>query len=182
MLALRRKGQTRINIKPVGAFELGRLSRLHRSCFSEGWSRADLAHLLALPGGFGLIARLHESGFTAFEMFRGVGFSLCRVVRDESELLSIGVLPNYRRRGIATALLRESMLRCLKAGAKRMFLEVAIDNSRAHDLYAHHGFEKVGTRPDYYVRGNGTRMHAYTMRSDLEFACAAWRDTEELTA
>ena len=31
-----------------------------------------------------------------------------------------------------------------------------------------HGFERVGTRPDYYQRPNGERTAAYTMRCSLE--------------
>ena len=73
-----------ITVRAVGPFDLGRLARLHRGCFEEAWSRSDLAHLLAMPGGFGLIARLAETGFARFDAMRGVGFALCRVVRDES--------------------------------------------------------------------------------------------------
>lgn len=159
---------TVVTIRTVGPFDLGRLSRLHRTCFEEAWSRSDLAHLLAMPGGFGLIARLHEGGLAGFEGLRGVGFSLCRVVRDESELLSIGVAPHYRRRGVAGNLLRASMARCRAIGARQMFLEVAVDNLDAQQLYAAHGFEQVGLRPDYYQRTQGSRMAAYTMRSDLD--------------
>ena len=98
---------------------------------------------------------------------RGVGFSLCRVVRDESELLSIGVAPAYRRRGVAGYLLRASVERARAIGARQMFLEVAIDNVGAQQLYLEHGFERVGMRPDYYQRPNGDRMAAYTMRCGL---------------
>jgi ribosomal-protein-alanine N-acetyltransferase len=158
-----------VSIRTVGPFDLGRLSRLHKSCFEEAWSRSDLAHLLAMPGGFGLIARLYEGGLVAgFDAMRGVGFSLCRVVRDESELLSIGVSPVYRRRGVAGSLLRASMERCRAIGAVQMFLEVAVDNPGAQRLYEEHGFERVGVRPDYYHRPNGARVAAYTMRCDLE--------------
>lgn len=159
---------TMVSIRTVGPFDLGRLSRLHRHCFEESWSRSDLAHLLAMPGGFGLIARLYEGGLARFDGLRGVGFSLCRVVRDESELLSIGVAPGYRRRGVAGSLLRASMIRCRTLGARQMFLEVAVDNAEAQSLYAAHDFERVGVRPDYYHRGNGARMAAYTMRCPLE--------------
>ena len=157
-----------ISVRSVGPFDLGRLSRLHKSCFEEAWSRSDLAHLLAMPGGFGLIARLSEGGLARFDALRGVGFSLCRVVRDESELLSIGVSAPYRRRGVAGYLLRSSMDRARALGARQMFLEVAVDNVAAQELYLAHGFERVGTRPDYYQRPNGVRTAAYTMRGGLE--------------
>jgi ribosomal-protein-alanine N-acetyltransferase len=160
------KGDSQLTIKPVGAFDLGRLARLHKHCFEEGWSRADLAHLLALPGGFGLIARQGGS-FAGFDALRGVGFALLRVVRDECELLSLGVIPAQRRRGVAAAILRQSMQSCYEAGARTMFLEVAIDNLSAQALYERFLFTRVGTRPDYYARPDGSRMHAYTMRADL---------------
>lgn len=159
---------TAISVRSVGPFDLGRLARLHKSCFEEAWGRSDLAHLLAMPGGFGLIARLSEGGLARFDALRGVGFSLCRVVRDESELLSIGVADPYRRRGVAGYLLRATMERARTVGARQMFLEVAIDNDPAQELYLRHGFERVGTRPDYYQRPNGVRTAAYTMRCNLE--------------
>ena len=157
-----------VSVRTVGPFDLGRLSRLHKGCFEEAWSRSDLAHLLAMPGGFGLIARMYEGGLAGLDAMRGVGFALCRVVRDESELLSIGVSPTYRRRGVAGYLLRASMERARAIGARQMFLEVAIDNEAAQQLYLVHGFECVGTRPDYYQRPSGERTAAYTMRCSLE--------------
>jgi ribosomal-protein-alanine N-acetyltransferase len=157
-----------VSIRTVGPFDLGRLARLHKSCFEEAWSRSDLAHLLAMPGGFGLIARTFEGGLAGLDGLRGVGFSLCRVVRDESELLSIGVSPAYRRRGVAGHLLRASIERCRAIGARQMFLEVAVDNTGAQRLYEEHGFTRVGVRPDYYHRPGGERAAAYTMRCDLD--------------
>jgi ribosomal-protein-alanine N-acetyltransferase len=165
MLALKR--ESTLKIKPVGPFDLGRLARLHQACFEDPWSRADLAHLLALPGGFGLLARLFEPHLSGLDGMRGVGFALCRVVRDEGELLSIGVGPAYRRRAIGASLLRESMERCRRAGAVAMFLEVATDNVSAQMLYQAFGFNEVGRRDGYYQRANGTRVSAYTMRCDL---------------
>ncbi|MEZ5826608.1 MAG: GNAT family N-acetyltransferase [Geminicoccaceae bacterium] len=160
-------GSASISIRVAGPFDLGRISRLHRACFAEGWSRADVAHLLALPGSFGLVARLAQGGFPLLDNLRGAGFALCRVVRDECELLSIGVVPACRRHGVARSLLVSAMERCKLAGAEKMFLEVAVDNSEAQALYIAHGFQTVGTRPNYYQRADGSRAHAYTMQGGL---------------
>lgn len=156
-----------VSIKTVGPFDLGRLVRLHRNCFDDAWSRSDLAHLLALPGGFGLLARLFDRNLSALDGMRGVGFALCRVVREECELLSIGVSGPYRARGVGGALLRASMARCHRNGARSMFLEVAVDNPVAQTLYRDHGFERIGRREGYYQRSDGHRVSAYTMRCDL---------------
>lgn len=173
MIAIGRRRPSVISIRQVGAFELGRLARLHRLCFQESWSRADLAHLLALPGGFGLIARLFDGGFGGLEGMRGAGFALCRVAADECELLSIGVAPAFRHRHVGTELLRASLERCRRTGAKVMFLEVATDNVAAQRLYEASGFAAVGTRHDYYQRPDGSRASAYTMRCELEGELAA---------
>lgn len=174
-----------ISIKSIGPFDLGRLAKLHKACFEDPWNRSDLAHLLALPGGFGLLARLFEGGLAGLDGMRGVGFSLCRTVRDECELLSIGVAPSFRRRHVATALIRASMERCWEAGARAMFLEVAVDNVSALRLYEEHGFEKVGTRTDYYQRASGARANAFTMRCDLiatlAGSCSRQEERKELT-
>jgi ribosomal-protein-alanine N-acetyltransferase len=52
-----------VSVRNVGPFDLGRLARLHRGCFEEAWSRSDLAHLLAMPGAFGQVARLYEGAW-----------------------------------------------------------------------------------------------------------------------
>ena len=76
MLALKRTSS--LSIKTVGPFDLGRLARLHQSCFDEPWSRADLAHLLALPGGFGLLARLFERHLAGLDRRFAVGVRIAR--------------------------------------------------------------------------------------------------------
>jgi ribosomal-protein-alanine N-acetyltransferase len=165
LMTLPRPGQ--IAVKNIGPFDLGRLARLHRGCFEDGWSRSDIAHLLSLPGSFGLLARCYERGLPAIDGLRGVGFAICRVVRDESELLSIGVLQPWRKRGVAHTLLDAAMARAHEAGAETMFLEVAVDNVPAQTLYEAHRFERVGTRVDYYHRPNGQKISAYTMKAFL---------------
>lgn len=161
------KDAAQIIVRAAGPFDLGRMARMHRACFADGWSRADLAHLMALPGGFGLMARASDGRFGRMANLRSAGFTLCRVVRDECEMLSIGVMPHYRRLGVARALLLDAMNRCRTDGAERMFLEVAVDNEMARQLYIAQGFRTVGRRNNYYKRADGTRAHAYTMVCDL---------------
>jgi ribosomal protein S18 acetylase RimI-like enzyme len=65
---------------------------------------------------------------------------------DEAELLNIAVHPDYRRRGIGSALL--TVLREQAQGT--IFLEVAETNSPAIALYRKHGWEAAGLREGYY--------------------------------
>ena len=157
----------RLFLDEVGAFDLGRIARLHRTCFDDAWSRKDLAQLLAMPGGFGLLARTDGFRGLGFDVRPAVGFSLCRVVKDESELLSLGTRPDQRQQGVAGALLDASMRCCRARGAARMFLEVAVDNTAAQRLYGRAGFVSVGRREGYYRRSDGATTAALTMRVEF---------------
>ena len=76
---------------------------------------------------------------------RIVGFVVSRATApDEHEILNLAIEPDYRRRGIARALLRER----IKSGA--WFLEVRESNLPAIRLYESLGFRPVGHRNNYY--------------------------------
>jgi ribosomal-protein-alanine N-acetyltransferase len=68
---------------------------------------------------------------------------------DEAEILNIAVDPEFRRRGVASALLNTV---CQKARGT-IFLEVAEPNAAAIALYTKHGWECAGLRPGYYDHG-----------------------------
>ena len=73
----------------------------------------------------------------------------------ETEILSIGVLPERRRRGIAGTLLNAVFAEAERRGGDSVVLEVAADNDPARRLYAGLGFRPVGRRPRYYNRATG---------------------------
>ncbi len=76
------------------------------------------------------------------------GFLVSRRVGDgEREILNVAVHPNFRRLGIASALLRHEMARCQGSH----FLEVRESNAPARRLYERLGF---GVRPGYYENPN----------------------------
>jgi ribosomal-protein-alanine N-acetyltransferase len=51
-----------------------------------------------------------------------------------------------------------------RAEAKRIFLEVADDNIPALVLYSRIGFQEVGRRKGYYVRGVGPPVDALVLQ------------------
>jgi [ribosomal protein S18]-alanine N-acetyltransferase len=65
--------------------------------------------------------------------------------QSEREILNLAVAPAFRRRGIATLLLRNE----LRSNAI-YFLEVRESNSAARKLYSLLGFVEVGRRKQYY--------------------------------
>ena len=87
-----------------------------------------------------------------------------RVVGDSAEVLTVGVIPASRRRGIARRLLRALLAEASARGAREAFLEVRVDNLAARRLYAAEGFAQVGRRRGYYDAG---RVDAVVMRKEL---------------
>jgi [ribosomal protein S18]-alanine N-acetyltransferase len=130
-------------IRPLEATELAILANLHGACFADAWSETTLAELLASPGVFAFLADTGE------------GFVLARAVAGEAEILSIGVVPAFRQKGIGRRLLSAAAIEAKRRGAERLFLEVASDNSPALALYRRAGFVKVGRRAGYYHRAAG---------------------------
>jgi mycothiol synthase len=66
----------------------------------------------------------------------------------------IGVVPEQRRRGLASALLVDTMRQMLAAGAVKALLTVNINNPGAFDAYERLGFKTVGRRARYESSGN----------------------------
>ena len=125
------------------------LAAIHQAAFppDEAWDAIAMAELLAMPGTFGLI---DEAG----------GFILAA---DEAEILTLAVLPECRRQGIAARMLAAALRVASLAGAKAMLLEVAEPNLAARGLYSGFGFREVGRRRRYYADGSD----ALVLRSDL---------------
>ncbi|WP_290095935.1 GNAT family N-acetyltransferase [uncultured Duncaniella sp.] len=100
-------------------------------------------------------ARLHELRLPFFEAVSScLGLSL-EGVEDECDaeefyLDTLAVLPEYRGKGIASELLKESIKRAAKCG-KPAGLLVDPVNPKARRLYERVGFIKVGDRPFVHV-------------------------------
>lgn len=91
------------------------------------------------------------------------GFALWRNLGEEAEILSIGVAPDARGRGMAKALVEEIQISARAEGVRALFLEVDAGNTAARRLYEQTGFAKVAVRKRYYRNG----ADAIVMRRDL---------------
>lgn len=146
------------------------LSRLHRDCFANGWDTEEMASIIAMPGTTGLLAISAETAIESRETEQiPVGFLLGREAADEAEILSVGVLPQSRSRGIGRRLMDDFCASVSKRRAHTIFLEVAVDNAAALSLYRNLGFISVGIRNLYYDVGGATggKVDAYVMQKQL---------------
>jgi len=151
-----------------GSGDLGILSSLHAACFAQAWSPEAFRVLLAMPGSLGLLGFVGDTP---------QGLLIARRVAEEAEILSLCVVPPMRRHGLASALLAVG-IECLeRAGAAKVFLEVAETNMAAQEVYRVSGFSLVGRRPDYYLLPGGCGVAALVLVRSLAGVVAARSDT-----
>ena len=112
------------------------LANLHKKCFpNKPWSADDFRDLK--QSGCEII--MSQNGFIVY-----------RIVVDEAEIITIGVNPEKRRQGIASAMIGIIEKNIKNQGVKKLFLEVASNNISGLKLYENCGFKTVGLRPKYY--------------------------------
>lgn len=146
-----------MNITLLGPEGAILLASLHRHCFAEGWTAEAMSTLLGTPGAAALVAMEGE---------HPAGFLLYRIAADEAEIITIGILPVRRERGLGGSLLGLGLRAMRRGGAAQCFLEVAEDNAAALALYTSAGFREVGRRPGYYKEA-GRTVDALVLRRDL---------------
>ncbi len=115
---------------------LQRLTELHSICFPhKPWTADDFMDLK--KSGCEIIASDNA-------------FIVWRQILDEAEIITIGVNPEIRKTGTAIALMEIATGEILKKSGRKIFLEVAENNTPAIKLYEKLGFVKIGIRPKYY--------------------------------
>jgi len=78
------------------------------------------------------------------------GYVVGRLAADELHINNIAVRQEFRRAGIARALLSRLLTEAKAIRAARAFLEVRAGNTAAQALYENCGFCAVGRRRNYY--------------------------------
>ncbi len=128
-------------IRNASAADIERLEALERECFSLPWTRGQL--ISQLPDDMHVFLTAELNGETA-------GYVGMMHVIDEGYISNVAVAPEYRRRGIADALMGVLLARCEALSLTFVTLEVRRGNAPAIALYEKHGFVRVGKRRDYY--------------------------------
>lgn len=130
---------------------------IHDACFDHGWNESMMRQMLLMPGAV---------GFIAYNQEEPVGIVMYAYSPQQADIVTFGVLPDYRGKHISDELMKESFRFLERQGIKEIFLEVSVDNDHAIALYQRHGFQQVGRRPNYYVRGD-VKTDAFVMRVEL---------------
>jgi ribosomal-protein-alanine N-acetyltransferase len=94
-----------------------------------------------------------------------IGYLGVMFVFDELHVNTLGTLPSFESRGVATSLMDDAWRDARERGVLRATLEVATSNQRAQRLYSRYGFKPVGIRKNYYER---THEDALVLWADVE--------------
>src|SRR5213596_2485169 len=116
----------------------------------------------------GELAKPSSLSLGAFDPNTGMllGYLIISRYVDAWHVMNIAVAPQFRRRGIATALLQK-LFEQTEDGSRRGYtLEVRVSNEGAIKLYERLGFTARGTRRGYYT-------------DNREDALIMWRDAED---
>jgi ribosomal-protein-alanine N-acetyltransferase len=142
-------------VQRVSMKDLGVLYRIEQECFTvEAFSKRYIASLLGTPESVSLLAR-HDGEVVGFV----IGLVSVYGTTKIGHIMTIDVLPEYRRRGVGLTLLSEIEEEFKNMGVRVCFLEVREDNVAAKRLYQKSGYVEVERLEDYYCRGgHGIRL------------------------
>jgi ribosomal-protein-alanine N-acetyltransferase len=140
-----------ITIEDASIKYLGELYEIERRCFeSEAFTKQQIASLLTDYNSISLIAKTNGKivGFIIGMLYKENG-------KTVGHILTVDVLPEYRRRGIGLRLLREIEGIFKGKGACICVLEVREDNAAALRLYQKLAYQKVAKLKHYYGSAHG---------------------------
>ena len=132
------------------------VAELEKICFSDPWSENSIASELDNQLAFWLVA---EEGETV------AGYIGSQTVMDETDMMNVAVHPDFRRQGIAEALVNGLVEQLKAMGSHCLALEVRASNAPAISLYEKLGFSEIGRRKNYY---RNPREDALILRKEWE--------------
>lgn len=145
-----------IALRRLELSDLDAIERIEKASYPTPWSRSMFTSELAKPSSHS-VAAVTAAG----EL---VGYLILSRYVDAWHVMNVAVAPEYRRHGIASALL-ERLFEITRDDARRGYtLEVRVSNAAAIRLYERFDFKPCGVRRGYYT-------------DNREDALIMWRDT-----
>jgi ribosomal-protein-alanine N-acetyltransferase len=121
--------------------DVSEVAAIERSSFTTPWSEISFYSEVKKTGSITRVAR--QGG-------RILGYICADRIVDEGHILTLAVRPEFRRMGIASALVEDALRSLRQAGCRFVFLEVRSSNDAARSMYEKFNFSFFGFRKDYY--------------------------------
>jgi len=170
-------------LRDVQPEDLEALWRIDQQCFAPeiAYSRRELSAYIRRASSFTVVAQPAstegqtpgDSRAAPVESLSAiVGFIIAEANRREmGHIISIDVLPAFRRSGLGSKLLVEAEKRLRMVRCRAVVLETAVDNSVALAFYKRHQYRLVKIVPHYYLTG----VDAFILEKKLDPTAPATR-------
>ncbi len=146
--------------------DLRSVARINRVCLPENYTDIFFTDLHR---------RFPETFIVAEEAGKVVGYIMCRIelglsnyglggLIKKGHVVSVAVMPDFRRQGIGSALVYKALEGMKLYSAKQSYLEVRMTNNGAIRLYRSLGFKITRTIQRYYGDGES----AYVMSREVK--------------
>ena len=122
------------------------LYEIDQACYEPevAYSKRELRAYLRFSGSDCLVAEAEK---------QIAGFCISARREESGYIVTIDVLPQFRREHVGTKLLDEIERRLGANGVREVALETATDNDSAVAFWTKHGYRNRGIKKDYYPGG-----------------------------
>jgi ribosomal-protein-alanine N-acetyltransferase len=154
---------TKFSIRSYRAADFDRLWRIDQLCFPPGiaYTQMELSGFITRRNAITLVGEApsrpssNAQPTPPSEMVDAqavAGFVVAQPVRRKyGRILTLDILPEARRLGLASQLMFACEERLRMLGCADVYLETAVDNEPALRLYRKLGYEILRTLPEYYA-------------------------------
>ena len=136
--------------------DIPEVARLESQMFSDPWSENVYRQTFNIEGVVYLVD-IEDDDIVAVAGVRNIV--------GDGEVTNVMVRPEYRRQGIAKAVLRQLLYEGRQIGVRDFTLEVRKSNAPAIKVYEELGFRLEGVRPGYYEHPHEDAL-IYWLRAD----------------
>jgi len=138
-----------ISIKPIKKSDYNKILVIEKNLFKNPMTQIELNNFFS------------QNAFRIWkiEQDRVLGYISFYQVKDEIEIIRIGIIKSYQRISFGSLLIDKIK----KLDVKKIFLEVSVQNEKAINFYIKNGFQKIGIRKGYYADNKSYRIDALRM-------------------
>lgn len=168
----------RLTLRTYQPKDFDTLCEIDWACYppDTAYSRSEMRAYLGFLGAECVVAEVQQARGAAKEGTEIkssdtstktiAGFCISDHRDTEGYIITMDVLEQYRRLGIASALLAEIEKRLAASGVRRVSLETATDNHAGVAFWQKHGYRTRGVRKGYYPG----RRDAHAMTKNISGA------------
>ena len=140
-------------ISPCKKQEYYLIANLEKSLFDSPFSIKDLENMSL------------QEAFKIWKIYgdRFVGYVCFFQVKNEVEIIKIGIMKSYQGKNYGTYLITKIK----KLSIRKIFLEVSSLNKIAIKFYEKNGFKIIGVRKNYYTLKDNSKVNAIRLLCEL---------------